>query len=148
MVSGAYDPRRHPGEDVLLARPHHAVALRAEAPAPLRQYVLAGVVRQDEVKADGRVTGTVLRTHPFPGVAVEEQREALAAVALTAYLGAQTVWNLVFGWIQMVREANAATTFDELRAAGERYGRLIGVFNDYRCCLSVDLFLAPGLCWP
>jgi hypothetical protein len=51
---------------------------------------------------------------------------AAATVALTAYLGARAVCDLVFGWIQMVRELDAASTFDEVRAAGQRYGRLVG----------------------
>ena len=51
---------------------------------------------------------------------------AVATAVLTAYLGAQAVCDLVFGWIQMVREVEAATTFDQVRAAGERYGERIG----------------------
>jgi len=48
---------------------------------------------------------------------------AAAAMVLTEYLGAQAVCDLVLGWIQMVRELDAATTFNEVRAAGERHGR-------------------------
>jgi hypothetical protein len=51
---------------------------------------------------------------------------AAATMVLTAYLGAQAVCDLVFGWIEMVRELDAATTFTGVRAAGERYGRLVG----------------------
>ena len=51
---------------------------------------------------------------------------AAATMVLTAYLGARAVCDLVFGWIQMVRELDAATMFDEVRAAGQRYGRLVG----------------------
>src|SRR6185436_13601855 len=47
---------------------------------------------------------------------------AAATMVLTAYLGARAVCDLVFGWIQMVRELDAATTFNEVRAAGQRYG--------------------------
>jgi len=51
---------------------------------------------------------------------------AAATMVLTAYLGARAVCDLVFGWIQMVRELDAATTFNEVQAAGQRYGRLVG----------------------
>jgi len=51
---------------------------------------------------------------------------AIATALLTAYLGAQAVCDLIFGWIQMVRELDAATTFDQVREAGQRYGRVIG----------------------
>jgi len=51
---------------------------------------------------------------------------ALATAVLTAYLGARAVCDLVFGWIKMVSELDAATTFDQVRAAGQRYGRLVG----------------------
>ncbi|MDF0652810.1 MAG: hypothetical protein P0121_15225, partial [Nitrospira sp.] len=72
MISGAYDPRRYPGEDVTLTRPHHAVALRAEAPATLRKYVLAGIVRQDEVETDDRVTRPTFRADSPYIVVIEE----------------------------------------------------------------------------
>ena len=61
----------------------------------------------------------------FPELATKGVAAALT-VALAAWLGVETVWNLVAGWIQMVREADAATTFAQLRMAGERYGRAIG----------------------
>ncbi len=51
---------------------------------------------------------------------------AAATMILTAYLGAQTVWELIFGWVQMVGQLDAATTFDEVRAAGQRYGERVG----------------------
>jgi len=51
---------------------------------------------------------------------------AIATAALTAYLGAQAVGDLIFGWLQMVRELDSAATFDEVRVAGQRYGRLVG----------------------
>lgn len=51
---------------------------------------------------------------------------AIVTAVLTAYLGAQAVYNLVFGWIRMVREVDTAVTFAQVRAAGERYGELVG----------------------
>lgn len=51
---------------------------------------------------------------------------ATLTVALMAYLGIDTVWTLIDGWRVLVRSVDAATTFDEVREAGERYGRVMG----------------------
>jgi hypothetical protein len=59
----------------------------------------------------------------------EPLSKGLAAVltaGLIAYLGIDTVWGLIGGWRQLVGEVNRATSFDELRAAGERYGKVMG----------------------
>jgi hypothetical protein len=69
---------------------------------------------------------------------------AAATMVLTAYLGAQAVCDLVFGWIQMVRELDAATTFNELRAAGERYGRLVGAQTARILILLATAAIAQG----
>jgi hypothetical protein len=47
----------------------------------------------------------------------------LTAVAI-AYLGVDTVWRLLDGWLTLVREVDRATTFEQLRAAGEAYGEV------------------------
>jgi hypothetical protein len=65
-------------------------------------------------------------------------------VVLTAYLGAETVWNIVAGWVEMVEEANAATTFWELRAAGERYGKRVGAQTARILVMVVTVGLAEG----
>ncbi|XXF76131.1 hypothetical protein P2318_24135 [Myxococcaceae bacterium GXIMD 01537] len=55
--------------------------------------------------------------------------KALAAsltLALGGYLGFDTVWRLIDGWLQLVASVDRAVTFDELRHAGERYGRVMG----------------------
>ncbi|MBM7119099.1 hypothetical protein [Archangium primigenium] len=53
------------------------------------------------------------------------------AVALTAfllsYLGWDTFWGLVSGWVELRDSASRATTFVELRAAGDQYAKAIGV---------------------
>jgi len=69
---------------------------------------------------------------------------AAATVVLTAYLGAKAVCDLVFGWIQMVRELDAATTFNEVRAAGERYGRLVGAQTARILVLLATAAIAQG----
>ncbi|HEU5154341.1 MAG TPA: hypothetical protein VFU03_06405, partial [Gemmatimonadales bacterium] len=69
---------------------------------------------------------------------------AAATMVLTAYLGAQAVCDLVFGWSQMVRELDAATTFDEVRAAGQRYGRLVGAQTARILILLATAAIAQG----
>jgi hypothetical protein len=49
----------------------------------------------------------------------------LTALAI-AYLGVDTVWRLIDGWLTLVREVDRATTFEQLRAAGEAYGEVLG----------------------
>ncbi|NVI96996.1 AHH domain-containing protein [Myxococcus sp. AM009] len=51
---------------------------------------------------------------------------ATLTVALIAYLGWDTVWSLVQGWRVLAKEVEAATTFDELQGAGEKYGTVMG----------------------
>jgi hypothetical protein len=43
-----------------------------------------------------------------------------------AYLGVDTFWMLIGGFKRLVEEADRAATFDELREAGERYGKVMG----------------------
>ncbi|MCY1001858.1 AHH domain-containing protein [Myxococcus sp. MISCRS1] len=49
----------------------------------------------------------------------------LTALAI-AYLGVDTVWSLLDGWLTLLREADQATTFSQLSAAGEAYGEILG----------------------
>jgi hypothetical protein len=69
---------------------------------------------------------------------------AAATMVLTAYLGARAVCDLVFGWIQMVRELDAATTFNEVRAAGQRYGHLVGAQTARILILLATAAIAQG----
>src|SRR3954464_5851650 len=69
---------------------------------------------------------------------------AAATMVLTAYLGARAVCDLVFGWIQMVRELDAATTFNEVRAAGQRYGRVVGAQTARILILLATAAIAEG----
>ncbi|NTX14449.1 AHH domain-containing protein [Myxococcus sp. CA056] len=49
----------------------------------------------------------------------------LTAIAI-AYLGVDTVWRLLDGWLTLVREVDRATTFAKLSASGEAYGEVLG----------------------
>jgi len=51
---------------------------------------------------------------------------AVMGVGLVLYVGVDTLHNLVTGWLQLMTEVKYATTFEEIRAAGERFGRVIG----------------------
>jgi hypothetical protein len=49
---------------------------------------------------------------------------AWATAALVLWVGAQTLYNLITGWFQLMKEVQVATTFEEIREAGEKFGRL------------------------
>jgi hypothetical protein len=51
---------------------------------------------------------------------------ALMTVGLVGYLGWDLVWKLIDGWRVLVAEVDRATTFEELRTAGEKFGRVMG----------------------
>nr|WP_224240432.1 hypothetical protein [Hyalangium gracile] len=51
---------------------------------------------------------------------------ALLTVSMLAWLGVDTVWSLMSGWVQLVEETHRATTFAQLRMAGEKYSRVLG----------------------
>ena len=51
---------------------------------------------------------------------------ATLTAALIAYLGIDTVRGLIGGWIQLAGEVDRVKSFEELREAGERYGKVMG----------------------
>jgi len=51
---------------------------------------------------------------------------AALSVVLLAWLGVDALWGLVDGWASMAQLAHEATTFEELRDAGEAFGKRIG----------------------
>ncbi|NTX09870.1 AHH domain-containing protein [Myxococcus sp. CA056] len=51
---------------------------------------------------------------------------ALLTATAIAYLGVDTVWTLLDGWVALVREVDRATTFEQLSEAGEAYGEVLG----------------------
>jgi hypothetical protein len=59
----------------------------------------------------------------------EPTTKALAAsltLILMAWLGVSTFWALIDGWASLAHRAHEATTFEELREAGQEYGRVLG----------------------
>ncbi len=59
----------------------------------------------------------------------EPSTKAVAAalsVVLLAWLGVDALWCLLDGWARMAHTAHEATTFEELRDAGEAFGKQLG----------------------
>ncbi len=67
------------------------------------------------------VTLLVLLAMPEP---VTKVVAAWATVGLILWVGAKTLYNLVTGWFQLMEEVKGATTFEQLRESGEKFGRL------------------------
>jgi hypothetical protein len=61
---------------------------------------------------------------------VAEPTTKLVAASLTlllvGFLGLQTVYDLMDGWASMANAAHEATTFEEVRAAGKAFGKVLG----------------------
>ncbi|HLL00237.1 MAG TPA: Tox-REase-5 domain-containing protein [Myxococcaceae bacterium] len=51
---------------------------------------------------------------------------ALMTLGAMAYLGWDTVWRLIDGWLVLMKEVDQATTFEGLAAAGEKFGQTMG----------------------
>jgi hypothetical protein len=51
---------------------------------------------------------------------------AVLGVGVILYVGYSTLYNLVSGWFQLMEEVKSATTFEQIRDAGERFGRILG----------------------
>jgi len=51
---------------------------------------------------------------------------AVLTAALIVYVGVDTFWGLIQGFQNLMAEADEAVTFDELRDAGERFGKVMG----------------------
>jgi hypothetical protein len=67
------------------------------------------------------VTLLVLLAMPEP---VTKFIAAWATVGLILWVGAKTLYNLITGWFQLMEEVKVATTFEELREAGEKFGKV------------------------
>jgi hypothetical protein len=51
---------------------------------------------------------------------------ALMTLGAVAYLGWDTVWRLVDGWLVLMKEVDKATTFNGIYASGEKFGDTMG----------------------
>ncbi|MHA7627452.1 AHH domain-containing protein [Corallococcus sp. M7] len=87
---------------------------------------LVGMTDQRAVLTTLVATGTVYLALWLLPEPVSKGIAATMTVVLIAYLGIDTVWNLIQGWIELSEQARVARTFDELRDAGEEYGEVMG----------------------
>ncbi|MBN9681091.1 MULTISPECIES: AHH domain-containing protein [unclassified Corallococcus] len=87
---------------------------------------LVGMTDQRAVLATLVATGTVYLSLWLLPEPVSKGIAATMTVVLIAYLGIDTVWNLIQGWIELSEQARVARTFDELREVGEEYGEVMG----------------------
>jgi hypothetical protein len=62
----------------------------------------------------------------IPDVTVSKGLAAVMTATLISYVGVDTFWGLVVGFKRLMDEADRAATFNELREAGERYGKVMG----------------------
>ncbi|WP_309890394.1 hypothetical protein [Archangium sp.] len=62
----------------------------------------------------------------IPDVTVSKGLAAVMTATLISYVGVDTFWGLVVGFKRLMDEAERAATFNELREAGERYGKVMG----------------------
>ncbi|WP_224372956.1 restriction endonuclease fold toxin 5 domain-containing protein [Hyalangium versicolor] len=51
---------------------------------------------------------------------------AVLTVGAMAYLGWDTVWRLIDGWLVLMKEVDQATTFEAISASGEKFGDTMG----------------------
>lgn len=62
----------------------------------------------------------------IPDVTISKGLAAVMTATLISYVGVETFWGLIVGFKRLMDEADRATTFSALRAAGECYGKLMG----------------------
>ncbi len=62
----------------------------------------------------------------MPDVTVSKGLAAVMTATLISYVGIDTFWGLILGFKRLMEETERATTFKELREAGERYGKVMG----------------------
>ncbi|WP_338268974.1 AHH domain-containing protein [Corallococcus caeni] len=87
---------------------------------------LVGMTDQRAVLTTIVATGTMYLALWLMPEPVSKGVAATMTACLIAYLGIDTVWNLIQGWIELSEQARMARTFDELRDAGEEYGEVMG----------------------
>ncbi|MBN9688354.1 AHH domain-containing protein [Corallococcus sp. NCSPR001] len=90
------------------------------------EYALRGMTDREAVLSMIVTTGALylgLWLLPEP---VSKGVAATMTAVLIAYLGIDTVWSLIQGWMRLSEAVAEATTFDALRDAGEQYGEVMG----------------------
>jgi hypothetical protein len=81
-------------------------------------------------------------------LAIPEPISKMIVIAMTAtlvgYVGWDTLVGLLGGWRRLTEDCKRARTFDELREAGERYGRVMGEKVTRLLILAATAALASG----
>ena len=113
---------------VLDAHGRYAVAMAIARGATIEatKASLKGMVNPDAVIAmlvSGMTMYMMLWVLPEP---VSKGIAAVMTVVLVAYIGVDTLYTLGRGWKALVNRADAATTFEELRGAGEEFAKVMG----------------------
>lgn len=67
---------------------------------------------------------------------------AAVSLGLILYVGIDTLLNLVTGWLQLMEEVKDAATFEQIRDAGERFGKILG--REAARALALVLMAAIG----
>jgi hypothetical protein len=106
----------------------HAIALRMALASGLQEA--AEVVRNiNPVKVEATLViwfTIYLATLVFPDATVTKALFVIMTANLIAFLGVDGFRNIIQGYRDMVKELDTTETFDQLRDAGERYGRRMG----------------------
>ncbi|SES85416.1 Tox-REase-5 domain-containing protein [Stigmatella erecta] len=87
---------------------------------------LARMVNPQAVMATvvgGLTLYAILLTLPEP---VSKGVAAVLTLGALAYLGWDTVWQLIDGWRVLMKEVDRATTFDAISASGTKFGETVG----------------------
>ncbi len=68
----------------------------------------------------------------------------LMTVGMMAWVGLSTLWDLMDGWAQLVHEADRATSYEELEAAGKRFREVLSEHAARALILMVTAALGGG----
>jgi hypothetical protein len=78
----------------------------------------------------------------------EPTSKAIAAamtIVLVGYVGVDTLYTLGAGWKELIDHAGTATTFEELKAEGERFARVMGADNARILVMVATAAVGSGL---
>jgi hypothetical protein len=104
-----------------------AMSFAMDAVVPEMMEAFKGMADPEAIKASLLWTMTVyaaLWLAPEP--AFTKGLATVVTATFICYVGVDTFWTLIQGWRRLVEEADGATTFEQVIAAGERYGKVMG----------------------
>jgi hypothetical protein len=104
-----------------------AMSFAMDEVVPEMMEAFKGMADPEAIKASLLWTMTVyaaLWLAPEP--AFTKGLATVVTATFICYVGVDTFWTLIQGWRRLVEEADDATTFEQVIAAGERYGKVMG----------------------